>query len=55
MGDDVGIGILIIVIGLVGVVFGLKRDAADSAVLALGGWVIFLVGVLRVLVPGFFS
>ena len=55
VGNDVGVGILVILVGLIGVGFGLKRDSSGNVVLALGGWVIFLIGVLRVLAPKFFS
>jgi hypothetical protein len=55
LGDDVGLGILAILVGLVGVGFGLQRHTAVSAFFAIGGWMIFLVGVLRILVPGFFA
>ena len=49
-----GLGIIIILVGLIIVGFGLSRDEAGRALLALGGWVVFLTGILITLVPGFF-
>ena len=50
-----GLSLGMIVLGLAAAGLGLSSRSAVFALAAMGGWVLFLAGVVRLIVPGFFG
>ena len=54
VGFEMGLNLLLIIGGLVASGFGLSGKSNLRLILAPVGWCLFLVGVLQLMVPGFF-
>lgn len=48
------LSLIITVAGLLAVGLGLGRPSAWTAMLTIPGWALFMAGVVKLLVPGFF-
>lgn len=54
VGDEMGLSLVLIVLGLAAAGLGLSVRSSWLTILAPVGWAAFLAGVVRLMVPGFF-
>jgi len=54
VGDDMGLNLVMIVLGLAASAAGLSAKNQTASFLAPLGWVLVLAGTVRLFVPGFF-